>query len=52
MAATADAVENLAFQEEPELQNRSAEMLMGEADRICLRTMARHLTRRASLSPE
>lgn len=51
MAATADAVENLAFQEEPELQKRSAEMLMGEADRKRLRTMTCYLTRRVSLSP-
>lgn len=51
MAATADAVENLAFQEVPEPRNRSAEMLMGEADSTSLRTMAGHLNREASLSP-
>lgn len=45
MAATADAVENLAFQEVPEPRNRSAEMLMGEADSTSLRTMAGHLNR-------
>lgn len=48
MAATADTVENLAFQEVPEPRNRSADMLMGEADR----TMTGHLTRGANLNTQ